>query len=338
MKFGAQLKSAVSTLDKLLASACLHMFSESGSLLIFLFHSLFQDGDEARTDVMDPQQGITVDMLRRFVLHFGHQSYRFVSPGDIVKGLDPRRKSVLITFDDGYYNNVRALPVLEDFGVPAVFFISSDYIKHEKAFWWDVAFREFRKRHRTDENIRDAIAAYKHFKTAAVEADLRLRFGEPALKPAGDLDRPFRLSELKDFARHPLVSLGNHTKDHAILTNYSDEEVSVQIEGAQGDILEMTGKRPEIIAYPNGNVSPAIQAMAWNAGLRLGIGTSPGKNRLPLRIGTGDTMTMKRFTLWGDREIDPQCRVSRSRFSLYRSFKNIGMRINPGLPSVAGPA
>jgi peptidoglycan/xylan/chitin deacetylase (PgdA/CDA1 family) len=338
MKFGAQLKSAVWTLDTLLASACLPMFGESGSLLIFLFHSLFRNDDEARAGVMDPQQGINVDMFRRFVFHFREQSYRFVSPSDIVEGLGPHGRDILVTFDDGYYNNIRVLPVLKEFGVPATFFISTDHIKYEKAFWWDVAFREFRKRHRTDENIRDAIVGYKRLKTAAVESDLSLQFGESALRPIADLDRPFKASELAEFARHPLVSIGNHTKDHAILTNYSDEEVSVQIEGAQHDIFEMTGKRPDIIAYPNGNVSPAIQAMAWKAGLRLGIGTSPGKNRLPLRIDIGDAMTMKRFTLWGDREIEPQCRLSRSRLSLYRSFKDIRTKINPGLPSVAGPA
>jgi peptidoglycan/xylan/chitin deacetylase (PgdA/CDA1 family) len=332
LRFGAQLKAVLLKLDEMLISVCLSVPRESGSLLIFLFHSLFQDGDDAWAGVMDPQQGITVDMLREFLLHFKEQGYRFVSPDDIVKGLEPRGKNVLVTFDDGYYNNVRALPILEQFRIPAVFFISSDYAKHERAFWWDVVFREFRKRHRTDGEIRSAIARFKRLKTAAVESDLNLRFGESALKPVTDLDRPFRPSELKNFAKHPLVSLGNHTKGHAILTNYSDEEVGAQIEGAQNDIFEMTGKRPEIIAYPNGNISPAIQAIAWNAGLRLGIGTSPGKNRLPLRIDTGEAMMMKRFTLWGDRGIDTQCRVSRSRLSLYRSFEGIRTRIHTVLP------
>ncbi len=332
MTFDALLKASVLSLDEILARVCLSVAGEQGLILTFVFHSLFQDSDEARASLMDHQQGITVDMLRAFLLHFKEQSYRFVSPADIVKGLELGEKDVLVTFDDGYYNNIRALPVLKEFGVPATFFISTEHIKHEKAFWWDVVFREFRKRHRTDGEIRGAIARYKRLKTDAVESDLRLQFGESALEPIVDLDRPFKSSELAQFARHPLVSLGNHTKDHAILTNYSDEEVSVQIEGAQNDIFEMTGKRTEIIAYPNGNVSPAIQAIAWNAGLRLGIGTSPGKNRLPLRIEAGGAMMMKRFTLWGDRGIDTQCRVSRSRLSLYRSFQWIRTRIHPVLP------
>lgn len=331
MRFGSRLKGSVLRLDEAFARVCLSVTSEQGSFLTFVFHALFQDSDEARADVMDPQQGITVDMLKRSILHFREQSYRFVSPSDILTGLDPRGKSALITFDDGYYNNIRALPVLEEFGVPAVFFISSDHIRHEKAFWWDVVFREFRKRHRTDRAIRDAIAGYKRLKTPSVESDLRRQYGESALKPIADLDRPFRIPELEEFARHPLVFLGNHTKDHAILTNYSVAEVREQIGDGQKDIFEMTGKTPEMIAYPNGNVSPAIQTVAWNAGLRLGVGTSPGKNRLPLQVDAGGAMAMRRFTLWGDAGIDMQCRVSRSSLSLYRSVKGIRTRISSAL-------
>ncbi len=337
MRLNPHVKRAILSLDEMLARVCLTVTGELGSVLVFLFHALFQNSDEARAGVMDPQQGITVEMLRVFLLHFKEQSYRFVSPGDIVKGLESTGKNILVTFDDGYFNNLRALPVLEEFGVPAVFFISSDYVKHKKAFWWDVVFRELRKRRRTNGEIGDAIAGYKRLKTAAVESDLSRQFGEAALKPVADLDRPFRASELEEFARHPLVSLGNHTKDHAILTHYSVTEVGEQIEGAQNDIFEMTGKRPEIIAYPNGNVSPVIQALAWNAGLRLGVGTSPGKNRLPLQVDAGGAMAMRRFTLWGDRGIDAQCRGSRSSLSLYRSFNDIRMRINPGLPSATRP-
>jgi len=330
----AGLRSSIRGLDQMLASVCLGAVGEPRSLLIFLFHSLFRDGDEARAGVVDPQQSITVDMLRRFVSHFLEHSYRFVSPADIVKGLDSGGRNVLITFDDGYYNNLRALPVLEEFGVPAVFFVSSDHIEKGKAFWWDVVFREFRKRHRTDPEIRDAIAGYKRLTTAAVESDLRLQFGDAALSPVADLDRPFRVAELEEFAKHPLVFMGNHTKDHAILTNYSDAEARKQISDGQKDIFEMTGRMPEMIAYPNGKASPAIQAAAWDAGLRLGVGVCPGKNRVPLQVDTGRAMEMKRFTLWGDAEIEMQCRISRSSLSLYRSFRDIRTRIDAGLPSV----
>jgi len=129
---------------------------------------------------------------------------------------------------------------------------------------------------------------------------------------------------LRTFSEHRLVSLGNHTKNHAILTNYSLAEAREQIQGGQDAIQEMTGKMPEMISYPNGNSSPEIQQAARELGLPLGVVVRRGKNRLPLKMEAPEAMALRRFTLWGDRGIDAQCRVSRANISycwLLESFK-----------------
>ncbi len=334
MDIWLHLKKAILSLDETLTRFCLPMTNEKGALLSFLFHGLFQNRDEMATGVVDPQQGVTVEMFRRLISHFQEQSYRFVSPEEIVEGLSPQGKYALLTFDDGYYNNIRALPVLEEFGVPAVFFICSDHVKYGKAFWWDVVFREFKKRGRTCDEIVCAGAGYKLLKTADVESRLQKEFGQFALKPVSDLGRPFTATELKEFAAHPLVSLGNHTKDHAILTNYSDTEIQDQIRGCQDAIRELTGKIPQMIAYPNGDESPAIRKAAQDCGLQLGFLVYPGKNRLPVKAGGPEAMTLKRFMLWGNREVDMQCRISRSSVSLYRIFKGVGLRADTRLSSM----
>ncbi|WP_157593165.1 polysaccharide deacetylase family protein [Rufibacter tibetensis] len=49
-----------------------------------------------------------------------------------------KRKTVSITFDDGYVDNyVTAKPLLEKYGLPATFFIASGNIGQETPFWWD---------------------------------------------------------------------------------------------------------------------------------------------------------------------------------------------------------
>lgn len=53
------------------------------------------------------------------------------------RGNVPRR-AVVITFDDGYADNLyHAKPLLGRFGIPATFFIASGYIGGGRAFWWD---------------------------------------------------------------------------------------------------------------------------------------------------------------------------------------------------------
>lgn len=46
--------------------------------------------------------------------------------------------SVVITFDDGYADNLTsAKPRLESHGVPALFFVATDYVVGQREFWWD---------------------------------------------------------------------------------------------------------------------------------------------------------------------------------------------------------
>src|SRR5713101_10142386 len=328
MNIRTSVKTAISLLDQALGSRFLPAAREEGALLCFLFHGLFERGEEVRSGVLDPQQGFTVEMFRAFLGHFCQQGYSFVSPGQILGGLQPSGKYILLTFDDGYCNNLRALPAMEEFNAPAVFFISSDHVREGKAFWWDAAYREGRKSGKTEEEIRRTVAGYKRLKTEEVERELKKEFGEDALRPVGDLDRPFTPGELRAFAEHCLVSMGNHTKNHAILTNYSLEEARKQIQGGQDDIQEMTGKTPQMISYPNGNSSPEIQQVAREIGLPLGVMVRGGKNRLPLKTRATDAMALRRFTLWGDRGIAAQCRVSRANISLYSLVESLKERVS----------
>jgi peptidoglycan/xylan/chitin deacetylase (PgdA/CDA1 family) len=47
-------------------------------------------------------------------------------------------RSIAITFDDGYANNLhKAKPLLECYDIPATVFVTSGYIERNREFWWD---------------------------------------------------------------------------------------------------------------------------------------------------------------------------------------------------------
>jgi len=333
MTMYARGRAMLLMLDRLIARSSFAMGNEDGVLLTFLFHGLFDDSAAAHSGPPDPQ-GITVEMFGRFLDHFQKHSYTFISPRDISRGLQPAGKYVLVSFDDGYYSNSKALPLLEAFRVPAVLFVSTDHVMQGKAFWWDVVERKARISGTPRKQVQQLVERLKRLKTKEAEALVQAQFGADALRPVNDVDRPLTPSELRELANHPLISLGNHTTDHAILTNYSPTEVRTQIQGAQDAILAMTGKLPEMIAYPNGDETPAIVDAARSAGIAFGLGVHPGRNRLPLEPGSQDAMTLKRFTLTGDCAIEAQCRVSRSLFSLYRVGRSVKRKVNSGFSSL----
>lgn len=295
--------------------------SERPGLLIFAFHTLFESAEEIALDTMDPQQAITVEMFREFVTDMRDHGYRFVSPGEVLAGLDSEASYAMLSFDDGYANNRRALRVMEEFEVPAVFSISSNHVRTGQPFWWDVLYREASKRAWPMRRLRRARAGLKRMRAFEIERQLVAEFGEPVFRAASDTDRPFRASELADFARHPLVEIGNHTADHAILTNYSAADAFEQIRTAQEHLREITGKAAKVIAYPNGNVSSAIITAARAAGLHLGMKVCPGRNSLAALGTPAGAMQLRRYTLWGTRGISEQCRAARSRFSFPANFE-----------------
>lgn len=49
-----------------------------------------------------------------------------------------QNNSIIITFDDGYADNLHnALPILEEFNVPATVFLTAGYVDSNKPFYWD---------------------------------------------------------------------------------------------------------------------------------------------------------------------------------------------------------
>jgi len=321
-------KAAIRGSDYLLSSVGL-AFREDPGIVALVFHGLFHDRETAESGQFDPQQGVTVEDFKRIIAKFLENEYRFVGTEDILSGLAPQGKYALVTFDDGYYNNFRALPVLREFRVPAVFFVSVEHILQGKAFWWDVVFREMKTRGKSLNQISMAVESYKCLPTHEIEARLKNEFGIKSLEPSSDEDRPMTPSELKALASEEYVVLGNHTMNHAILTNYPDDQVREQIERAQSGIFDITGVIPNAIAYPNGRWSPSVLEQAVQAGLRLGFTVMPGKNKPISDHERNKAMLLKRCMPYGGRSIEGQCALFRSSFSIQEMLLGTFRSINP---------
>lgn len=109
---------------------------------ILLYHRI--------ADVQDDPHLLSVKP-KNFKKHINYlkNNYQIISLDFLVKNLEKDKvpkKSVVITFDDGYADNYyHALPALEEFNVPATIFITSGKIADKKPFYWD---KETRKQDR----------------------------------------------------------------------------------------------------------------------------------------------------------------------------------------------
>jgi len=324
------IQHMVRAADAVIAKAYLKLFRERNALMSFLFHSLFRNEAEIAQNLVDPLQRTTVAQFRQFIEYYLENGYRFVSPDDVLAGLNPDGKYALITFDDGYFNNTLARPILEEYRVPAVFFISTNHVRQNKCFWWDALYRERTAQGVSHRRIKAEAVAMKSLPTEQIESQLINRFGPDALRPRGDIDRPFTPEELREFARSAQVHLGNHTANHAILTNYSAEEVRRQVAECQEALRDMAGVETAAIAYPNGANNPAIVAACGEMGLRLGFTIRPEKNPLPVGARSGGMLRLGRFCPHGEGPMLKQCRTYRSDLLLYGMFRDGYLRFRRG--------
>ena len=315
--------SLVKIPDLIISQVYLNFFQEKNSLIIFALHGLFQNEEEIKQKIVDPQTWLTVDQFSQFIEHYKSHNYTFVSPDDILNGLSSDKKYAMITFDDGYYNNKHALPFLKKYHIPAVFFISSDNIKENKCFWWDVLYRERIKSKKTLGHIKKEKNQLKLKTNAEIEKYLKDIFGKKSFLPKSDIDRPFNVSELKDFSNEKYVFLGNHTSSHGILTNYTPNKIKSQIINAQNDIQDITGINPISISYPDGKYSDKVIKIAKENGIKIGLTMDYRKNCLPLDSHSSNLMHLGRFDLSGSGNFKRQCELFRSDILLYAYVCNL---------------
>jgi peptidoglycan/xylan/chitin deacetylase (PgdA/CDA1 family) len=289
---------------------CARVTPERPGLVILALHSLCATRSQVDDTTLAHGLNVSVEDFDALVQAVLESGYTAVSPRQVAEGLDPSGKYAMLTFDDGYFNNVLALDVLERHGVPATFFVSSNHVLEQKAFWWDSLNRELVKTGISNHARILEIRKVKKLGAQGIDAYMHRNFGANAFRPHSDSDRPFTRGELMSFARHKWVHLGNHTSDHAILTGCTPQEMARQIQDCQHVLTELAGYAPVAIAYPNGNHSPAVVDAALAAGLRVGVTVQPRKNHLPLD-GPAGLMTLGRFYYYGGH--------ARAEFAKYRS-------------------
>ena len=202
----------------------------------------------------------------------------------------------VVTFDDGYADNlIAALPVLERYDVPATVFVSTGFLDRD-AFWWDVLDEAVLDQDRPICDLVEAgrgvglliradTTATRHEIQSELHAGLAMRppsdvepligellaaTGSPPPVPSG---RPLTTEQLVELAAHPLVSIGVHTVHHVRLPNAGAADARRELMDARNHLDRLIGRAPRALAYPHGDASPQVAALAASAGFTCAVTT-----------------------------------------------------------------
>ena len=299
---------------------------EKPALIVFNFHKIFKNKSDIIKSGVDPQQGTTLSDFKIFIEYFLSAGYEFIHPDNIPDKLDAARKYILITFDDGYFNNIYLLPLLKEYRIPSIFFIASNNVIKNEAFWWDVVYK-LKAMGISLKEISLYKKKIKRMDPIRANEFLKTKLPDKLFKPTNDYDRPFNSEELKDFSNEQYVLIGNHTADHAVLTNCTLAEVKNQIEQAQIDLENITGKPPRFLSYPNGNYSNEIVDIVMKMNLKLAFTMDRRKNQLPI-TDKNNLLKISRFMISRVVDIKKDGMIFRSNYSFYNSGINFYTKLS----------
>ena len=185
-------------------------------------------------------------------------------------------RAVAVTFDDGFENNHSvAVPILEKYNCPAVFYITAGIIETEIMFWVDkiedcinrcqhdsinIQLDEMRSFDiRTNEEKIDAVNEIKSYCKKATSAEKNRVIDEVIAKsgitPAvRDTDNYKKMSwqQVREIHEHQLFTIGGHSMYHDVLSSLPENELRKDIKDSIDLLSEKCGDQIVHYAYPEG--------------------------------------------------------------------------------------
>jgi peptidoglycan/xylan/chitin deacetylase (PgdA/CDA1 family) len=319
------LRQSILFLMRLTGLIRLFRFLHRRQIVILMIHGVMDEED--RPSWTPLWRRVSRNRLDEY-LRVLSRRYRFVSLMDAVEMLQGRKPvqpySMVLTFDDGYRNNVtHALPILRRYHAPATFFVPTGFVDHPRPLWYD----------RLDYAIQNTQADERELKISAFSMRLDYSSREALHKSFIQFVRTAQKERMSDtdflkemdHLTYPLeaesgrslsdiltdddwsavmtweqvekeagngVSFGSHTVDHIRLGLVEPGIALDQLARSKRAIELHTGKLCRSISFPNGSYTDETIRLARECGYLCGLTTEEGLNR-----AGDDVMRLRRIGL-----------------------------------------
>jgi peptidoglycan/xylan/chitin deacetylase (PgdA/CDA1 family) len=225
---------------------------------------------------------------------------------------DLPRCSVVVTFDDGYADNHEiAMPILNQTGVPATFYVTVDCIEKRRLPWpgrLRFPFRTTKKKSwrdvsgrilslETDDAREKAFACACEIccrLTGTVQDDFVTGVERDLETAATGEAGTFMLSyeQIRDLARHGHL-IGSHTMSHPNMAYVSHEEAVAELSESKKHLEQQLGSRIVHFSYPCPALSPHWNGFTAEASASAGYETAVTTDWGLVR-GADDLLRLKR--------------------------------------------
>lgn len=268
------------------------------------FRILAYHGVDARQDPVANYDGFQVDpAIFRTQLEWLKKKYAVVSLQEVCEALvhdrSLPRHAVVITFDDGYLNNLEmAVPMLKEFNFPSTAFVTTGFVAGTHLPWWYGLRYRLRQTEKPSCTLlgltfRLDTPAQRARAVLGVEGLLRLKSSAEQKEALRHLNGQLGVETVDEL--YPLMnpdqvkkiaSLGvdvqPHTVSHISLAHEDLALVGEELDVSINKVREWTCVEPYAFAYPYGSLKniggDRVRRELRERRIRLAVTTIPGLN------------------------------------------------------------
>lgn len=251
--------------------------SGTGAIKILCYHGIVEQITEEKLE----RNFHTIDQFREHIKLLKRKKYHFLNATELVQYLHQpdqlkEGKYVVITFDDGYKNNLTAIEILKKEMIPGIFFVTSGAINSSQSIWTvnlsllllkgNISTLHYKEKAYTMNNEANRLVAFQEIRTdlKRMEAASR-KMGYQTLVeqfPAGEIESllhtypTFRMltwEEMKH-VQGDAIQFQSHGHRHEIFHEaQSVEAMKDEITTSKELIEKHLQNKVFLYAYPNGN-------------------------------------------------------------------------------------
>ena len=256
---------------------------------------------------------VTREKFRQQIL-YARKAYRVIHPDRLFHADQELDHGIVITVDDGYGDFYEiAYPILRELSVPAIVYLTTDFIDGKTWFWFDKVEYLLNKADQKkfpfplispeqEFTRNDGSRILEKLKVIATQdrdnqiEKLSEYLGISIPESAPDDYLPLSWVQIREMADNG-IAFGAHTCTHPILTQSEPGVARNEIVRSKERIEEELGKPVISFAYPNGDYSENIRAMVQDAGYEYGFSSNYG-----FFNSQDDRYTLNRMAI-GDRPL-----------------------------------
>lgn len=300
-------------------------------LLIVYLHSVINEDEP----MWEPLRAHMPVRIFRQQLEIISRYYEWISLDtaiDMLAGRRPmRRNCIVMTFDDGYRNNMTdALPALEKHGAVPAFYIASGMLNNSRPYWFerfDYVIQHLREAADVRlgphafhfvpgdrDGLREQYARLRETAKAHFESDREFYefFDEVSrrlesscghaladIQATDPCSATLSDAEIKELMSSGRATIGSHTVDHFRLDVVDEETCRDQLQRSKATIESLTGQSCDHFCYPNGNMNGDVAQLVREAGYKSAVTTNSGLN-----AAGDDPYALRRMHLPGKADED----------------------------------